>query len=65
MLNIDRFCVACLQHFNDTQELIKHTPTHNKFICTECGITFSTFEDQKTHEENSHGPNEIFEQEKN
>ena len=35
------------------------------YICTECGITFSTFEDQKTHEENSHGPNEIFEQEKN
>lgn len=49
MLNIDRFCVACLQHFNDTQELIKHTPTHDKFICAECGVEMRSYRQLAAH----------------
>lgn len=49
MLTVDRFCVACLQHFNDTQELLKHILTHDKFICTECGIEMRTYQQLAAH----------------
>ena len=49
MLNIDRFCVACLQHFNDTEELLKHVLTHDKFICTECGIEMRSYRQLAAH----------------
>ena len=49
MLNIDRYCMACLQHFNNTEELIKHVKTHDIFGCFECGVEMRSYRQLATH----------------
>ena len=49
MMNIDRHCLICQQHYDCTETLLEHIETHNKFICAYCGVEFHSYREFVCH----------------